>query len=147
MINISIDCDPKFISPNHDIVKQTASLVFKKNQILDGNVSFIFGSDNLVSELKKQFFQKDQWTYVIAFRLNEYDEKDVEGEIYISLPRAKENAVSYQEVFEKEVVRLIIHGSLHLLGFNDESDNEKKVMTKMENNFINQISWQTLFEI
>jgi len=145
MINISIDCDPKFISPNHDIVKQTASLVFKKNQILDGNVSFIFGSDNLVSELKKQFFQKDQWTDVIAFRLNEYDEKDVEGEIYISLPRANENAISFGELYEKEVARLIIHGCLHLVGFNDESEKEKIEMTKIENNLLSQLNWHKLF--
>jgi rRNA maturation RNase YbeY len=100
----------------------------------------------LLSDLKKEFFEKDQWTDVIAFRLNDTSEKDVEGEIYISLPRAKENATSYGEPFEKEVARLIIHGCLHLLGFNDKSNDEKKEMTKMENDTLGQNNWQNLFE-
>ena len=83
---------------------------------------------------------------MIAFRLNEYKEKSVEGEIYISLPRAKENAESFGEPFEKEVARLIIHGNLHLLGFEDETEEEKTEMTKLENDFLSQINWQTLFE-
>jgi rRNA maturation RNase YbeY len=99
-----------------------------------------------LSSLKKEFFHKDQWTDVIAFRLNDYDEKELDGEIYISLPRAKENATSFNEPYEKEVTRLIIHGFLHLLGFDDESDEEKKEMTKLENEFLNQTNWQNLFE-
>jgi len=70
----------------------------------------------------------------------------VEGEIYISLPRAQDNAGTFNEPYEKEVSRLIIHGCLHLLGFNDESKKEKKEMTKMENRFLSQVSWQSLFK-
>jgi rRNA maturation RNase YbeY len=70
----------------------------------------------------------------------------VEGEIYISLPRAQDNAGTFNEPYEKEVSRLIIHGCLHLLGFNDESKKEKKEMTKMENDLLSQVSWQTLFK-
>jgi len=75
----------------------------------------------------------------------EYDEKDLEGEIYISLPRANENAISFGELYEKEVARLIIHGCLHLVGFNDESEKEKIEMTKIENNLLSQLNWHKLF--
>ena len=120
-------------------------MVLNKYETPGGNISFIFGSDELLSNLKKEFFQKDHWTDVIAFRLNEYDEKDVEGEIYISLPRANENAISFGEPYEKEVARLIIHGCLHLVGFNDKSEKEKIEMTKIENNLLSQLDWHKLF--
>ncbi len=146
MIQVSVDCDPNLDSPKENIVKEISSSVFKKYNISEAEISLIFGSDKLLSSLKKQFFHKDQWTDVIAFRLNEYKEKSVEGEIYISLPRAKENAESFGEPFEKEVARLIIHGNLHLLGFEDETEEEKTKITKLENDFLSQINWQTLFE-
>jgi rRNA maturation RNase YbeY len=141
-----VDCDPNLDSPKEKIVKEISSSVFNKYNISEAEISLIFGSDKLLSSLKKQFFHKDQWTDVIAFRLNEYKKKSVEGEIYISLPRAKENAESFGEPFEKEVARLIIHGNLHLLGFEDETEEEKTEMTKLENDFLSQINWQTLFE-
>ena len=146
MIQVSVDCDPNLDSPKEKIVKEISSSVFNKYNISEAEISLIFGSDKLLSSLKKQFFHKDQWTDVIAFRLNEYKEKSVEGEIYISLPRAKENAESFGEPFEKEVARLIIHGNLHLLGFEDETEEEKTEIIKLENDFLSQINWQTLFE-
>ena len=146
MMIISVDCDPQLTSPNVSLVEEIAHRVIELNKIASGEVSIIFGSDQLLSSLKKEFFHKDQWTDVIAFRLNDYDRKELDGEIYISLPRAKENATSFNEPYEKEVTRLIIHGFLHLLGFDDESDEEKKEMTKLENEFLNQTNWQNLFE-
>lgn len=146
MMIFSVDCDPQLTSPNVSLVEEIAHRVIELNKVDSGEVSIIFGSDELLSSLKKEFFHKDQWTDVIAFRLNDYDEKDLDGEIYISLPRAKENAMSFNEPYEKEVTRLIIHGFLHLLGFDDESDEEKKEMTKLENEFLSQTNWQNLFE-
>ena len=146
MINISVSCDPKFQSPNEFIVNKTTIHVMESNKIESGEISLIFGSDELLSYLKKEYFHKDQWTDVIAFRLNDYVEKVVEGEIYITLPRAEENSKSFGEPFEKEITRLIIHGCLHLLGFDDESKKEKLEMTQMENDFLSQINWQKIFE-
>ena len=145
MIIVSVDCDQALECHNKKLVINLAESVLNKYETPGGNISFIFGSDELLSNLKKEFFQRDHWTDVIAFRLNEYDEKDVEGEIYISLPRANENAISFGESYEKEVARLIIHGCLHLVGFNDESEKEKIEMTKIENNLLSQLNWHKLF--
>ena len=70
----------------------------------------------------------------------------MEGEVYISLPRAKENAKIYEAPYEEEVARLIIHGCLHLLGFSDETKNQKKIMNDLENYFLNKVLWLTLFQ-
>jgi rRNA maturation RNase YbeY len=146
MINVSVDCDPTLECPNKKLVIKLVKSILNKYEIGVGNISIIFGSDELLSNLKKEFFQKDHWTDVIAFRLNEYDEKDVEGEIYISIPRANENAKSFDEPLEREVARLIIHGCLHLVGFNDKSEKEKTEMTKKENNLLSLLNWHKLFE-
>jgi len=82
---------------------------------------------------------------VIAFRLNNYEEKVVEGEVYISLPRARENAKTFGEPFEREISRLLIHGVLHLLGYEDDTKKSKMVMTSLENKYLKIVQWKKLF--
>lgn len=145
MIRVSCECDPSLKMPDTSFLEKTVKQFFNIYNVKDSDLQFIFGTDDLLSSLKKQFFNKDQFTDVIAFRLNDYKIQTVEGEIYISLPRAKENAELYGEPYEKEVSRLIVHGCLHLLGFNDDSKIEKKKMTKMEDEFLGQINWKNIF--
>ena len=145
MINITSDCDPSLISPNTKCIQLLVKNIFAEKKIKDAELSYIFCNDNFLSKLKKKFFKKNHFTDVIAFRLNSYEEKRVEGEIYISLPRAKENAKIYEEPYEKEVARLIIHGCLHLLGYPDETKNQKQIMTNLENVFLQEIIWGKLF--
>ncbi|MBL50479.1 MAG: rRNA maturation RNase YbeY [Candidatus Marinimicrobia bacterium] len=146
MIQISVDCDPKLDSPNQEYIINILTLVFNNYNIIDGDLTLIFGTDELLSQLKKEYFKKDQLTDVIAFRLNDYEENSVEGEIYISLPRAAENAKSFCEQYEKEVARLIIHGSLHLLGHTDKTKKDRAKMTQIENQFLDQVNWRVLFD-
>jgi rRNA maturation RNase YbeY len=146
MIQVSCDCDPSLDMPRTSALETMVTNVLNGKSIDNGKISFIFGTDELLADLKKKYFHKDQFTDVIAFRLNEYNEPNVEGEIYISLSRAHDNARIFNEPYEKEVSRLIIHGCLHLMGFNDESKKEKKEMTNLENRFLNQISWESLFK-
>ena len=145
MINITSDCDPLLISPDIKCIQLLVKNIFAEKKIKDAELSYIFCNDNFLSKLKKKFFKKPHFTDVIAFRLNSYEEKRVEGEIYISLPRAKENAKIYEEPYEKEVARLIIHGCLHLLGYPDETKNQKQIMTNLENIFLQKMIWGKLF--
>ena len=117
----------------------------KSENISDADLSYIFGTDDLLNGLKKEFFYKDQFTDVIAFRLNDYEEENVEGEVYISLPRTEENAKKFNEPYSKELGRLIIHGSLHLLGYEDETKPEKKMMTAKEDQYLDQVNWNQLY--
>ena len=145
MIQCKQNCDPQLASPEKHLVKKISETVLTDHKVQDGDISFIFGSDELLASLKKEFFQQDHWTDVIAFRLNDYKETHVEGEIYISLPRAKENAEEFGESFEKEVARLIVHGTLHLLGFEDETEKQKDTMRKTEEKYLNLVDWELLF--
>ena len=146
MININIESDPKFKNPNHSLMSSLISYVMDSEGICEADLSFVFGNDKLLNNLKKQFFQKDHFTDVIAFRLNDYDQENVEGEVYISLPRAKANAKKFDQPYNKEIARLIIHGSLHLLGYKDSTKTDKTKMTKKEDIHLNNVNWNKLYE-
>ena len=140
-LKYSFNCNPKFKSPNQIIIQSFCDKVFNFNKINNVKVAFVFCSDNFLLNLKKKYFNKNQYTDVITFQMNEDSDKNIEGEIYISLDRALENSKIYNEPFEKEIMRLVIHGCLHLIGFNDKSKLEKKNMTNLEDEFLNMINW------
>ena len=145
MIQIShgddLNLDPPISSHAEKIVKET----FNFKNILDYDISLVFVSDEYLSDLKK-YFKMNQYTDVIAFRLNEYGKPFVEGEVYISLPRAKENAKIFDEPYSREVSRLIIHGCLHLIGLKDKTHIEKENMTNNEDAILKVINWAGLFK-
>ena len=145
MIQIASDCDPNLLGPKQSQIQNIANKVLGSYKIQNAEISIIFGDDDLLRRLKKKFFNKNLFTDVIAFRLNDYKNEKIEGEIYISLVRAKENATVYKEPYEKEVSRLIIHACLHLIGFNDETEKQKIKMMKLENKFLNNIEWSKIF--
>ena len=143
---VEVECDPSLSSPKKEVVTELVSKVFYKYKIEKYEVSIIFAGDKLLTRLKKEFFKKDQLTDVIAFRLNNYNEPSIDGEIYISLPRAKENSKCYKESYSKEVLRLIIHGCLHLIGFDDNTKKEKERMTDLENKSLENFDHENIFE-
>ena len=145
MFNIDVELDPQFDGPKDSMVSSLLSHVMLSEGISQADLLLIFGDDDLLADLKKKFFGLNHYTDVIAFRLNEYDEKNVEGEIYISLPRAKENANKFNQSFYKELGRLIIHGGLHLLGYKDDTKKNKLEMGKKEDLYLEEVNWEKLY--
>ena len=146
MIQVShgdnLNLDPPISSNAERIVKAT----FNFKNIFDYDISLVFVSDEYLSDIKKKYFKVNHYTDVIAFRLNEFGKPFVEGEVYISLSRAKENAKIYDEPYSREVSRLIIHGCLHLIGLKDKTHIEKENMTNNENAILKVINWEGLFK-
>lgn len=138
--------DPKYKPVNNKVISDAVLHLFNSKDIDEAEISFIFGDDDLLNKLKKEFFNLDHLTDVIAFRLNDDEEINIEGEIYISIPRAKENAIKFKEPFNRELGRLIIHGCLHLLGFKDESNNEKIEMRDQEDHYLDIMDWKNIYE-
>ena len=145
MKNISVFIDKEYEKLNESLCKSIIEKIITHYKYMSYDVNVIFTSDIHLSDLKKEFFSKDQWTDVIAFPLQR-DSKFLEGEIYISIPTAKKNAILFKEPYKKELARLIIHGSLHLLGIEDKSTEQKKKMTKLEEKFLKDELWRGLFE-
>ena len=146
MKKISIHSNPEYDYPNKDLCILIIKNIFKFNKINLYDISIIFTSDIFVSDLKKKFFSKNQWTDVIAFPLHNNKNTKIEGDIYISMPTAIVNADKYNEPYEKEVARLMIHGVLHLIGFSDDTKKEKDIMSKIEDRLLKETKWKDLFE-
>ena len=101
------------------------------------NISIILTNDKKLLQLKNKYFQQDVLTDVITFNLEE-DGDPIDGEIYISLNRVSENAREFKQDTDRELKRVIIHGCLHLLGYDDQTSEGKKTMTRMEDHYLSQ---------
>ena len=145
MIQVISECDPTLNGPNLSFLNSTVSRILELHNTIKAEILFVFALDELLADLKNQYFNKNHFTDVIAFRLNEYNEAFIEGEVYISLPRAEENAKIFNQPYEKEVTRLIIHGCLHLIGFKDDTKSDKKAMTELEDDILDETEWQIIF--
>ena len=99
-----------------------------------GDIQYIFCSDDYLLKINKQFLNHDYLTDIVTF---DYDEKDIiSGDVFISVDRITENSTIYKVCFYNELLRVIIHGILHLIGYNDKSDSEKKIMREKENYYL-----------
>ena len=144
MINVQIETDQKLAKFKEKHIFKLVSVVMKSENIKSAEILLIFTTDNILMELKKKYFNQEHYTDVIAFRLNDYNEDKVEGEIYISVPQVSNNAKQYNQAFNKELSRIIIHGSLHLLNYKDKTPQEKIKMTEKEDYFLNKINWENI---
>ena len=107
-----------------------------------GELSFIFCSDEYLKKINIKYLNHDFFTDVIAF---DYSKKKLLfGDIYISTERVKENAKTYSSSFNEELFRVIIHGVLHLCGFNDKTEKQKTLIRAKENEFLSSIDWETM---
>ena len=120
---------------NDDIIKKISKTVLTSEKCNDGKVSIILSNKKYLNKLKKKYFNLDVFTDVIAFNLE--DKNDcLDGEIYISIDDVKENAKIYSNSFNNEFSRVLIHGVLHLVGYDDNNEKEKKIMKNLEDKYL-----------
>lgn len=101
-----------------------------------GDIHYVFLSDDDLLKINEQYLDHHDYTDIITFPLSE-SESIIRGEIYISIPRVKENSELNGTGFRKELSRVIVHGVLHLLGYDDHTDEEKQIMRSKEDYYIN----------
>ena len=106
------------------------SAIFSENYDL-GNIVFAFFNDEEVKKLNKKFLNKDYYTDVISF--SETNDKIISGNIAISVDRVKENSKKFKCTFQDEMRRVMIHGLLHFMGYNDQNNEASAKMRKKEN--------------
>lgn len=99
------------------------------------DLNYVFCSDQYLYKINVEYLNHKTYTDIITFD-NSEDEKIIEGDIFISIERVKENAEKENISFEQELLRVMSHGLLHLMGYNDKKEEDKKVMRLMENKSI-----------
>ncbi len=99
-----------------------------------GNVNIIFCSDNYILDVNMKYLQHDYFTDIITF---DYCEKDyISGDLFISIDSVRENASFYGTEFSEELNRVMVHGILHLIGYDDHNDDDIKMMRFKENYYL-----------
>jgi len=99
------------------------------------SLNFIFCTDEYLLELNRKYLNHDYYTDIITFPYRQHP-RPLEADIFISIDRVKENALQGGIAFQDELLRVIIHGVLHLLGFDDHRPEDKARMRKMEDQCI-----------
>lgn len=107
----------------------------KSYQCRIGEINYIFCDDSYLYELNKKYLNHDTLTDIISFDYTVG--KELSGDIFISVERVRENAVKFNQTFDNEMNRVIIHGILHYMGFKDKSKDDAKQMRLEEENCLN----------
>jgi probable rRNA maturation factor len=97
-------------------------------------VSFNFCNDQELLKVNQEFLSHDNLTDIITFDYS--DPSGIMGEVLISTERVKDNALDFDQLFDVELRRVMVHGILHLCGYKDKSDDEKILMTKKEDFYL-----------
>lgn len=116
-------------------LKKFIEKLFKYEKTALKSLSYIFCSDDYLLQVNKNFLKHNYYTDVITFNFNE-PKNPVEGEVYISVDRVKENAKDLNTSFKKELHRVIFHAVLHLCGYNDKKSREVILMRKKEDEYL-----------
>jgi rRNA maturation RNase YbeY len=116
-----------------------AEMVFKlTNKAID--FSYIFTDDIFLLEMNKERLNHDTLTDIISFDLSDAKSNIIKGEFYISAERVKYNAHFFKLKFQEELLRVILHGALHLCGFKDKNTTQIKEMRKAEEQWMKYIN-------
>lgn len=127
--------DIRFNVLNKTKIKNWLKLIVSKEGFKIKELNYIFCSDEYLYEINSQYLQHETYTDIITFD-NSETKSNIEGDIYISIERVKENAVSHHQVFEEELLRVLSHGVFHLCGYPDKSSSEQELMRLKENEAI-----------
>jgi rRNA maturation RNase YbeY len=122
--------DIKFVLKEKRKVSKWINDVVKLHQKKLGYLSYIFCSNHYILELNRQYLNHNYFTDIITFDYC-YDNK-VEGDIFISIDTVLDNSHRFKTNFSDELLRVIIHGVLHLVGFSDKTANQQKQMRVLE---------------
>lgn len=127
--------ETQFRFTNRNNLKRFLINVFELEKKILTSLSYIFCSDTHLLEINKEFLQHDFFTDIITFDLSEKDSK-IQGEIYISIDRVKDNSRLLHEPFKKELHRVILHGVLHLCGYKDKTEKDILIMRQKEEYYL-----------
>lgn len=135
---IAFNYETDFILENEEITKEWIVNCAEENDFEVGEINYIFCDDEYLHKINMEFLQHDTLTDIISFDYTMG--KLIGGDIFISVPRVKENAKEFGVTFKEELHRVIIHGVLHYMGYKDKTDEEKQLMRDKENSCLKTVN-------
>ena len=133
MIQFFFENIEEFLLPNR--VEEWIEQLISSEEKKTGNINYIFCDDEYLLKVNQDFLNHDYYTDVITF--DYVKGKTISGDIFISITRIKENAITLSDNdFERELIRVLAHGVLHLCGYKDKSEGDQKIMRAKENFYI-----------
>lgn len=119
---------------SEDKIKKWIIRCIQTEKFQPNDINFVFVSDEYLLEMNRQYLAHDYYTDVITFHCCE--DKIINGDIFISIQRVEDNAKLYSVNFFNELQRVMIHGVLHLIGYDDQTETEKKQMRQKEDEYL-----------
>jgi rRNA maturation RNase YbeY len=116
-------------------LKKFIESIFKKEKKKIQSLNYVFCTDEKLLEINRQYLNHDYYTDIVSFELSKKDEP-AEGDIYISIDRIRDNALSLGEPLYKELHRVIFHGALHLCGYKDKTRSQSLEMRNKEEEYL-----------
>ena len=116
---------------NQCIVNQWIEAITRTFYKSVGNLTYIFCTDEKIIEVNREFLQHDYFTDIITFDYS--NRRRISGDMFISLDTVRSNAALFGKSYDDELMRVVIHGVLHLVGINDKGVGEREIMEKHEN--------------
>ncbi len=134
MINFQFDSADKF-SFHPSVYSNWLKKVIASEQYKTGDILYHFCTDEGLLQINRSFLQHDYYTDIITFPLSGSAEI-ISGEIFISTERVNENAKTRKIPFQTELARVLVHGVLHLIGYDDHTDEERQQMRAKEDYYL-----------
>lgn len=126
--------DTDFVFKSKTLTNKWLKLVAESEIRRIGQISIIFCSDNYILDVNQKYLQHDYFTDIITFDYCEGD--SLSGDLFISVDSVKENSIEYGTDFKDELNRVIVHGLLHLIGYDDHNDVDIAQMRKKEDYYL-----------
>lgn len=134
--------DTKFVIKNRLLIRKWLKMVAGSEMKKLGDINIIFCSDNYILDVNMKYLQHDYFTDIITF---DYCEGDfLSGDLFISIDSVKENSIFYNTEFLNELNRVMVHGVLHLIGYDDHCDEDIAMMRSKEDYYLNVLSSLTV---
>ncbi len=127
---ISFNYETEFELHNEpDFSKWLSSVILSENK-KEGEINYIFCDDNYLLEINQQFLDHDTLTDIISFDYSVGNE--INGDVFVSVERVKENASDFKVTFHEEIQRVLVHGILHYCGYKDKTESDERIMRSKE---------------
>lgn len=127
---IDFNYETEFTLENEDAISNWISNVIQSENKKEGDVNYIFCDDEYLLQINQEHLQHDYYTDIISFDYTVGNE--INGDMFISIDRVKDNAIEYNVSFEEELRRVLAHGILHYCGYKDKSEAEELLMRSKE---------------